>query len=144
MEPTEILFFVNCTAIKWNSAHEHDYQPVSSDGCCSGILVKAVRLQAVKPDLDTSWECFMYDKSELSCWNFYNGSQWVLWFSIVRYRRFIWNKYWFANRSQSDFGGWMWKLYVSAVSDGCFFFSLYFAGVFKKKNTLEIILIIMH
>ena len=31
---------------------------------------------ACRSDLDTSWECFMCDNSELSCQNFYNGSQW--------------------------------------------------------------------
>ena len=30
---------------------------------------------ACRPDLDTSWECFMHGSSELSCWNFYNRSQ---------------------------------------------------------------------
>ena len=30
-----------------------------------------------KSDLDTYWQCFMCENSELSCWNFYNGSQWV-------------------------------------------------------------------
>ena len=32
---------------------------------------------ACRSDLDTSWECFMYDNSELSYRNFYNGSQWM-------------------------------------------------------------------
>ena len=31
---------------------------------------------ACRSGLDTSWKCFMCDNSELSCWNFYNGSQW--------------------------------------------------------------------
>ena len=30
-----------------------------------------------KSDLDASSKCFMYDNSELSCWKFYDGSQWV-------------------------------------------------------------------
>ena len=29
-----------------------------------------------KSNLNTSWECSMCDNSELSCWKFYNGSQW--------------------------------------------------------------------
>ena len=32
---------------------------------------------ACRSDLDTSWKCFMCDSSELSCWIFYNGSQWL-------------------------------------------------------------------
>ena len=31
-----------------------------------------------KSDLNNSWACFMYDNSELRCWIFYNGSQWVV------------------------------------------------------------------
>ena len=30
-----------------------------------------------KSDLDTSWKCFMHENSELSCWNFIMGVNWV-------------------------------------------------------------------
>ena len=32
---------------------------------------------ACRSDLDNSWQYSMYESSELRCWNFYNGSQWV-------------------------------------------------------------------
>ena len=32
---------------------------------------------ACRSDLDNSWQYFMYESSELRCWNFCNGSQWV-------------------------------------------------------------------
>ena len=31
---------------------------------------------ACRSDLDNSWQCFRSHLSELSCWSFYNGSQW--------------------------------------------------------------------
>ena len=62
---------------------------------------------ACRSDLDTSWEYFVYNKSELSCWN-YNGCQCriqIPFFACVTmghdFSRF-WNKYWFANRSEFD------------------------------------------
>ena len=48
-----------------------------------------------KSDWDTSWEFFMYDNSELSCWN----SLFLQWQSMGN-DLFFWNKYWFTNRSQ--------------------------------------------
>ena len=41
---------------------------------------------ACRSDLNTSWECFMCDNSELSCWNFYRQSMSVHNFSIVKDR----------------------------------------------------------
>ena len=46
---------------------------------------------ACRSDLDTSWVCFMCDNSELSCWNFYNGSQWGVYdFPMVEIGDFFW------------------------------------------------------
>ena len=51
-------------------------------------------LQAVKSDLDTSWECSMCDNSELS-WQvfFIMGVNGCLLFSNIGDRRLFWNKY---------------------------------------------------
>ena len=46
---------------------------------CGGKSIARIYKQW-KSDLDNSWECFMCEKSELSCWNLYNGSQWGTWF----------------------------------------------------------------
>ena len=56
---------------------------------------------ACRSNLDTSWECFMCDNSELSCWNFNGDFIFALSFTIG-HDLFFWNKYWFANRSQFD------------------------------------------
>ena len=56
-----------------------------------------------KSDLDISWECFMFDNSELNCWKFYNGSQMGVYdFSMPEIGGLFWNTYWFVNRSQFD------------------------------------------
>ena len=53
---------------------------------------------ACRSDVDTSWKCFICDNSELSCCNFYNGSQWgfhfALSFNMGNDLLFL-NKYWF-------------------------------------------------
>ena len=58
---------------------------------------------ACRSDLDISWECFMCDNSELSCWNFYNGSQWGVYdFAMLEIGHFFGINQWFENKSQFD------------------------------------------
>ena len=51
-----------------------------------------------KSDLDNSWESFMCEKPELSCWNF-NGDFILPYCFPMDHDLFFWNKYWFGNRS---------------------------------------------
>ena len=49
-----------------------------------------------KSDMYNSWQCFMHDNSELSCWIFYNGSQWRFHFALsfaMGHDLFFCNKY---------------------------------------------------
>ena len=53
----------------------------------------------------TSWECFVYDNSELRYWNFYNGSQWGFHFapSLTMVSDLFQSWFWdFGNKSQID------------------------------------------
>ena len=42
----------------------------------SQTSIYSKKVKQWKSDLDNSWQCFICDNSELSCQNFYNGSQW--------------------------------------------------------------------
>ena len=73
----------------WSVTMEKSWTPIDSYcknfnslilSCHTWNILKKCSSQIYKQwksDLNTSWICFMCDNSELSCWNFYNRSQWV-------------------------------------------------------------------